>query len=386
MTLITDSETLKAFCAGLDGADYITVDTEFIRERTFWPVLCLIQIAGPKDAAVIDALADGIDLAPVYDLLADASLLKVLHAARQDMEIFCRAMDACPAPIFDTQVAAMVCGFGESVGYDTLVSKLAKKSIDKSSRFTDWSLRPLSDKQINYALSDVTHLRTVYEKLQAKLEQNSRMSWVSSEMEAMQSIDFYVVDPQEAYQRVKVRKPTPRVLAVLREVAAWRENEAQRADVPRNRVLRDEALVEIAHHPPKGAKQLARVRGLSAKMAEGWQGKQILEAVEAAMALDEDACPQPPEKIVLPRGIGPVADLLKVLLKMCAEQEDVAQRLIATSDDIDHLAAFGDKAKVPALKGWRREMFGNQALKLRAGDIGLAVHNRRIETIDIEED
>ncbi len=386
MTLITDTQALKNFCAGLKGADYVTVDTEFIRERTYWPVLCLLQVAGPDDAAAIDALADGMDLSPVFEMLADTSALKVLHAARQDMEIFCRAMAQCPSPIFDTQVAAMVCGFGDSVGYETLVSKLARKSIDKSSRFTDWSLRPLSEKQINYALSDVTHLRTVYEKLQAKLARNDRLGWVASEMEALQSLDFYITDPQDAYQRIKVRKPTPRILAVLRAVAAWREAEAQRADVPRNRILRDESLVEIAHHPPKDTAQLGRIRGLSTKMAEGWQGKQILAAVAEAMALEDGDCPQPEEKVVLPRGIGPVADLLKVLLKMSAEESDVAQRLIASSQDIDHLAAFGEKADVPALKGWRRDLFGAAALKLRSGEIGLAVHGRRIETVDIEED
>lgn len=386
MTLITNSDDLRAFCDTLVGVDYVTIDTEFIRERTYWPVLCLLQIGGPDDAVAVDTLADGMDLTPVYDLLADANMLKVLHAARQDMEIFCHAMGTCPGPIFDTQVAAMVCGFGDSVGYETLVSKLAKKSIDKSSRFTDWAARPLSDKQLSYALSDVTHLRTVYEKLQEMLEKNNRRSWVAAEMEALQSIDFYLPDPMETYRRIKVRKPSRRVLAVLREISAWRDLEAQRADVPRNRIMRDESLAEIAHHPPKSAENLGRIRGLSQKMADGWQGKQILEAVSRAMELPDDQCPEPQEKIDLPRGIGPIADLLKVLLKMCAEEADVAQRLIANSEDIDRLAAFGEKAGIAALKGWRQEVFGNAALRLRTGDIGLAVNGKRIEIIEVEED
>lgn len=383
MNLITDNDALKAFCAPLADVEYVTVDTEFIRERTYWPILCLLQIGGPDGAAAVDALAPGIDLTPVFELLANRNVLKVFHAARQDMEIFCRAMDDCPAPVFDTQIAAMVCGFGDSVGYETLVSRLTKATVDKSSRFTDWAARPLSDKQISYALSDVTHLRTVYEKLQAKLEKSGRLAWVASEMEALHNRSFYETDPMEAYERLKVRRPAPRLLAILREVAAWREIEAQRADVPRNRIVRDESIVEIAHHPPKSIENLARIRGLSQKMAEGWQGRQIMEAVERGRALPDDECPTPVEKLVLPRGIGPVADLLKVFLKMCAEESDVAQRLIANSEDIDTIAAFGEDADVPALKGWRRELFGEAALKLRDGRMGLAIKDRTLTVVDL---
>lgn len=383
MNLITDNDELRAFCAPLATVEYVTVDTEFIRERTYWPVLCLLQIGGPDGAAAVDALAPGIDLAPVFELLANRNVLKVFHAARQDMEIFCRAMDDCPAPVFDTQIAAMVCGFGDSVGYETLVAKLAKATVDKSSRFTDWAARPLSDKQISYALSDVTHLRTVYEQLQVKLEKSGRLAWVASEMEALHNRSFYETDPMEAYERLKVRRPSPRLLAILREVAAWREIEAQRADVPRNRIVRDESIVEIAHHPPKSIENLARIRGLSQKMAEGWQGRQIMEAVERGRALPDDECPTPVEKLVLPRGIGPVADLLKVFLKMCAEESGVAQRLIANSEDIDTIAAFGEDADVPALKGWRRELFGEAALKLRDGRMGLAIKDRVLTVVDL---
>ncbi len=385
MNLITDNEELRAFCAPLATAEYVTVDTEFIRERTYWPVLCLLQIAGPDSAAAVDALAPGIDLTPVFELLANRNVLKVFHAARQDMEIFVRAMDDCPAPVFDTQVAAMVCGFGDSVGYETLVSKLAKTSIDKSSRFTDWSARPLSEKQIKYALSDVTHLRTVYEKLQAKLERTGRSPWVASEMEALQNRSFYETDPREAFERLKVRRPTPRLLAILREVAAWRETEAQRADVPRNRILRDESLVEIAHHPPKSVEQLARIRGLSQKMAEGWQGRQIMEAVERGKDLPDADCPQPVEKPPLPRGIGPVSNLLKVFLNLCAEESEVAQRLIANSEDIDNIAAYGADADVPAMSGWRRELFGEDALKLRDGRMALAIKDRNLAVVDLPD-
>ena len=243
----------------------------------------------------------------------------------------------------------------------------------------------MSEKQIKYALSDVTYLRTVYEKLQAKLERNNRTPWVASEMEALQDRSFYMTDPQEAYQRLKTRRPTSRLLAILREIAAWRETEAQRADVPRNRILRDESLVEIAHHPPKSVENLARIRGLSQKMAEGWQGRQIMEAVERGRALPDADCPKPVEKPQLPRGIGPVADLLKVFLKMCAEESEVAQRLIANSEDIDNLAAFGEDANIPALSGWRRELFGDAALKVRDGRMALAIKDRSVTVIDLPD-
>lgn len=382
MTLLTRSEDVDAFCRTLQNADYVTVDTEFIRERTYWPVLCLVQLGGPDGAVAIDAQADGMDLKPVTDLLADPKILKVFHAARQDMEIFCHMMGELPGPIFDTQVAAMVCGFGDSVGYETLVSKLARASIDKSSRFTDWSLRPLSEKQVNYAISDVTHLRTVYEKLVAKIEANGRGEWVAAEMAALADMSIYIADPRKAFERIKIRKPTPRVLAVLREVAAWREEEARRVDVPKNRILRDESLVEIAHHPAKDARQLGRVRGLSQKMAEGGQGRRILDAIARGLALPDDECPKPVEREPLPRGIGPVSDLLKVLLKMCAEDSGVAQRLIASAAEVEEIAAFGEGAKVPALSGWRRELFGEAALRLRTGKTALAVEGKNLVCVD----
>lgn len=380
MTLITQSGPLAEFCARLKGTEFVTVDTEFMREKTYWPQLCVVQVAGPEDAIAVDALAPGIDLAPLFDLLADPSILKVFHAARQDLEIFYHLMGRLPVPVFDTQVAAMVCGFGEQVGYDTLVAKLAKAHIDKSSRFTDWSLRPLSAKQIGYALADVTHLRTVYEKLKRKLERNGRAGWLDEEMATLTAPQTYALDPNVAFRRIKSRG-SPRSLAILRELAAWREREAQRRDLPRNRVLRDEALVEIAHHTPGNAAELGRTRGLGARLAEGSQGVAILEAVKRGQAVPEADCPAPEDKPLLPRGIGPLSDLLKVLLKMKCEEFEVAQKLVASAADVDLLAAFGADADVPALHGWRFEVFGQDAVRLRNGEIALAASTTGIRTV-----
>lgn len=384
MTLLTTTAELEAFCRPLHDVEFVTVDTEFIRERTYWPVLCLVQIGGPDAAVAVDALADGMDLAPLFELMANERVQKVFHAARQDLEIFYHLTGEMPTPVFDTQVAAMVCGFGDSVSYEVLVSKLARTGIDKASRFTDWSLRPLSDKQLAYALADVTHLRKVYEKLLKRLDENERLPWVAAEMKALAEPATYVTDPTKAFERIKVRGGKPRVLAVLREVAAWREREAQRADVPRGRVLRDEALVEIAHNAPDNPKKLARVRGLSTKMAEGWQGEQLLEAINRGKSLPDAECPTREDKQPLPRGIGPTSDLLKVLLKMRAEESDVAQRLIASSADVDRIAGLGEDADVPALTGWRRELFGAEALKLRRGELALAIKNRKVSVVDLD--
>jgi ribonuclease D len=381
MPMITDTQTLADFCARIRSAEFITVDTEFMREKTYWPILCLVQVAGPDEARAVDALADGIDLSPLYEILADESVLKVFHAARQDLEIFFHLAGRLPAPVFDTQVAAMVCGFGDSVGYETLVTKLAGASIDKGSRFTDWSLRPLSERQIKYAMADVTHLRPAYEKLAKKLHTNGRESWLEEEMAVLTRPATYDGEPREAFRRIKTRSANAMTLAVLREVAAWRESECQRIDVPRNRVMRDETLVEIAHHTPKNPDQLARTRGLSTKVAEGERGRQLLQAVEKGLAVPEDERPEPKLKPQLPRGIGPVSDLLKVLLKMKSEDSDVASKLLASAADIDLIAAFGDEADVRALKGWRREVFGGDALKLRSGEVSLSVKGKKLKLI-----
>ena len=382
--VITDTPTLAAFCDRLADAEFITVDTEFMRESTFWPVLCLAQVGGPDEARAIDALADGIDLAPLFDLLANPKILKVFHAARQDMEIFSLLMDRLPAPLFDTQVAAMVCGFGDSVGYETLVAKLAKASVNKSSRFTDWSLRPLSQRQIDYALGDVTHLRIAYEKLARKLLANGHESWLSEEMAVLTNPGTYALDPALAFRRLKVRNASPRTLALLRELAAWRELEARRLDVPRNRVLRDEALLEIAHHAPATTDALKRTRGLGRRMAEGAAGQTILEAVERGQAVPEADCPRPRSKAALPCGLGPVIDLLKVLLKMKCEENQVAQKLVASSADVERIAADGDAADVRALHGWRRQVFGEDALRLRDGATALAADGKRLKLVPLD--
>jgi ribonuclease D len=343
-----------------------------------------VQLGGAEEAAAIDALAEGIDLAPVFELMENRDLLKVFHAGRQDLEIFYHLTGKLPQPIFDTQIAAMVCGFGDAAGYETLVTKLTRARLDKASRFTDWSARPLTERQIAYALDDVTYLRKVYEKLQKKLTQNGRTEWLAEEIGTLTSPETYAPNPEEVFRRIKTRSASPRYLAVLREIAAWREIEAQRLDLPRSHVLRDESLVEIAHHMPATPAELARTRGVGRRLAEGSAGAALLAALARGKALAEKDCPQPVDRPLMPNGLGPVTDLLKVLLKMKAEESGAAQRLVASSDDLDLIAAFGEEADVPALRGWRREVFGEDALKLCRGEIGLAVKGKRLDVIVVE--
>jgi ribonuclease D len=382
MTLITDSAELAAFCTRQRGAEFITVDTEFMRERTYWPVLCLVQVGGPSEAVAIDALAPEIDLAPLLLLMNDAATLKVFHAARQDLEIFFHLSGAVPQPLFDTQVAAMVCGFGDSASYETLVRKLAGASLDKASRFTDWSHRPLTKRQIEYALGDVIHLRTVYERLQQWLAKNGRASWFAEEMAALADAALYRTEPIEAWKRFRLRgRADSKFLAVLRALAGWREAAAQERDLPRGRVLRDEALIEIASHAPRGIEALARTRGLAKGIAEGKLGKEILDAVGAGLA-DPDPPPTVPQKAQNPPGLGPVIELLRVLLKQRCEDFEVAQKLVASADDLEAIAA-DDKAAVPALHGWRREVFGADALALKHGTLALTAGRNRIELVPL---
>jgi ribonuclease D len=380
MTILTTTDQLAAFCNSLKGADYVTVDTEFMRERTYWPIVCLIQLAGPNSAVAVDPLAEGISLQPLLDVMNDPNILKVFHAARQDIEIFFNLSGQVPAPLFDSQIAAMVCGFGESASYETLAGKLANAKIDKSSRFTDWAQRPLSDKQIDYAMGDVTHLRVVYEKLRDELRKNNRAAWVAEEMAALSDPAKYRMDPMTVWERLKLRADKPRLRALIRELAAWRETEAQRLNIPRQRVIRDETLMEIAHHTPRTVVELARTRGLSNSQAEGRQGGEILAAVERALALSPDQCPKGEERRVLPSWIGPTVDLLKVLLRHVSEQHGVAPRLIANTDDLEDIAAK-DNADVPALHGWRHELFGSIALQLKRGEIAMKVEQRGITLI-----
>jgi len=384
MTLITDQQELNGLCARLSTEPYVTVDTEFMRERTYWPILCVIQLGGAKEAAAVDALAETIDLKPVFDLMRKPDVLKVFHAARQDVEIFFHRGGAVPAPIFDSQVAGMVCGFGDAVAYETLVQKLARGTLDKSARFTDWSARPLTERQITYALADVTYLRKIYEKLKARLEATGRASWLEAEMAILTDPATYQMEPQESWRRLKVRTRAPRFLAILREVAAWREREAQSRDVPRNRIMRDEALMEIAAHAPTNEKMLERTRGISSGFGTSRGGQALLVAIKRGIDVPENEAPSLPKKEAPPRGLGPVIELLKVLLKMRCDSDDVAQKLIASSADLEAIAA-DDNADVPALKGWRREIFGEDALALKHGRIALTVDGRKLRVVDASD-
>ncbi|MBN9538863.1 MAG: ribonuclease D [Alphaproteobacteria bacterium 65-37] len=381
MKLITTTDELAAFCKPLADTEFITVDTEFMRERTYWPKLCLAQVAGPEDAAAIDALAEGIDLAPLDELMANPKVLKVFHAARQDIEIFHLRLSKVPSPLFDTQVAAMVCGHGEAASYESLATKLAKAKIDKSSRFTDWSRRPLSERQITYALSDVTHLRVVYEKLKRQLDKSGRFSWIAEEMAVLNDPATYRADPEQAWRRLKPRGSSPRMLATLKEVAAWRERTAQRIDIPRQRLLRDEQVLEIASHSPKTVEELAMTRGLGRGFAEGWQGRELIEAIARARALPDSELPSRDKPAEQLRAPGAVVDLLRTLLRLKAEQAGVAGRLVANAEELDRIAA--GKRDVPALKGWRREVFGAEAIDLIEGRLALALAGDQPKLIQI---
>ena len=382
MTIIDTSDDLAALCRRLGQEPYVTVDTEFIRERTYWPRLCLLQLAGRDEAVAVDPLAPGLELGPLFELLARPEVIKVFHAARQDIEIFHYLSEQIPTPLFDTQVAAMVCGFGEAASYETLAAKLANARIDKSLRFTDWARRPLTKRQVRYAISDVTHLRVVYEKLQGRLERNGRSAWLAEEMAVLSDPATYAPHPDEAWRRLKSRSRDRRFLGILREVTAWRELEAQKRDVPRNRVLRDAALIEIAAHPPTSLEELARVRGMPEGLARGKAGERIMAAARRGIALPEDELPQA-ERARPPSGVGPLVELLKVLLKTKCEGHDVAQKLVANSADLERIAAE-DEAPVRALKGWRREIFGDAALKLKRGELALAASGREVALIDLE--
>lgn len=382
ITPIADTNSLAAFCEKQKTAAFVTVDTEFVREKTYYPILCLVQVAGPDDAVVIDAMASDIDFSPLDELFKNTNVVKVLHASRQDNEIFFNLFGSVPKPIFDTQIAAMVCGFGDQVAYGTLIAKLVGVQLEKTSRFADWSRRPLTQKQLAYALSDVTHLRVAYEKLAAELETSGRAHWLDSEMDVLTDPDTYRMDPREAWRRIKSRTTNPKFLSVLREVAAWREAEAQRRDIPRNRLLRDDSLLDIAAHTPKTSQALSRTRGMPRGFAEGRMADGLLDAIETGVATKPEDQPQVPKRDRLPNGLGPLTDLLKTLLKLRCEEEKVAPKLIASADDLERIAA-SDNADVPALSGWRREVFGEQALALKQGKLGLTAEGKRIRIMEI---
>lgn len=385
MTVITDTAALVRFCAEQRGTSFVAVDTEFMRERTYWPILCLVQVAGPTEAAAIDPLAPGIDLTPLLALMADEGILKVFHAARQDVEIFFNLSGTVPKPLFDTQIAAMVCGFGDAASYETLVGKLAQASLDKSSRFTDWSHRPLTERQICYALADVVHLRTVYERLQQRLASNGRAGWFAEDMAGLADPATYRSDPSEAWRRFRLRgRVDPRFFGVLREVAAWRETAARQRNLPRGRIMRDEAVLEIAAHTPKTIEALARSRSLGKGVAIGKLGNEILEAVQRGLANAKVLEPPVPSRADTPPGLGPLIELLRVLLKQRCEEHQVAQRLVATAEDLETIAA-DDRASVPALSGWRYEIFGRDAIALKHGRLALTVRRNRITLVEVAD-
>ncbi len=379
MSLITDTAALASFCDGLKSTEFVTVDTEFMRETTYWAKLCLIQVSGLDDARCIDPLAPGIDLGPLYELLQNPSVLKVFHAGRQDLEIFYTATGTVPKPVFDTQIAAMVCGFGDQVGYETLVSRLANGKLDKSQRFTDWSRRPLTEKQIQYALGDVTYLRTVYEKLNSKLERTGRKSWLDEEDAVLADPATYRVEPREAWRRIRARTRSPKMLAVLRELAEWRELTAQEVDMPRQRVAKDDALLELAASMPKSADDIKRSR-VAKSLASGKYVDGVLQAIERGSKIPDADRPKVDSNGREEQAPKAVVELLKLLLKTKSETHDVAQRLIASSDDIEAMAV-SDTADVRALHGWRRELFGEDALQLKHGHlaIGLSRDGKKVE-------
>ena len=388
MRIVETNEALAAFLSELSSAPYLALDTEFLRDQTYYPKLCLIQVAAPGPGgleAIIDPLAPGMDLAPFYEFLKRPDIVKVLHAARQDIEIFYLQGGVLPDPLFDTQVAAMVCGFGDAASYETLARKLAHVEIDKSARFTDWSHRPLSKRQLEYALADVTHLRVIYEKLSAQLARTGRSSWVEEEIAALKDPKLYRLDPDLAWKRLKPRTSNKRFLAMLASLAAWREREAQSRDIPRGRVLKDEALTEIAAHPPESDEALERIRAVPKGFANSRLGKGLMDAVEAGRA-----APPPDGIAAMParrkREPSPAAiDLLKTLLRLRAEAANVAPRLIANAEDIEKLAAFEDE-DVAALRGWRADVFGNDAKALRKGDLAIALENGEAVIVELEEE
>jgi ribonuclease D len=381
MSIITTTAELMAACKRFSRFDTVTVDTEFMREVTYWPKLCVVQMASPEEAVIVDAMAADIELDPFFKLMANAKVMKVFHAARQDIEIVYHRGGLVPHPVFDTQVAAMVCGFGDSVSYDQLVNRLTGARLDKSSRFTDWSRRPLSDSQIEYALADVTHLREVYAALSARLDEQQRTDWVREEMEVLTSPGTYQLEPEEAWKRLKLRVRKPVELAILQEIAAWREREAQARDVPRGRVIKDDAIYEIAQQQPTTAVALAHLRTIPRGFERSRAAEEILAGVRRALALPKDKLPRVPKHRPALNGNSAAVDLLKVLLKMISENHGVATKVIATVDDLEAIAG-DDAADVPALHGWRRELFGETALKLKRGDIALAVKSNQVVALD----
>ena len=377
MDLITRNEDLAAACARLSAAPFVAIDTEFMREQTFWPKLCLIQMAAEGVDVLIDSQAPDLDLKPFFDLMSNERVLKVFHSGRQDIEIVHHLASVIPHPIFDTQVAAMVCGFGEAVSYSMLVKRVLGRNLDKTSRFTDWSRRPLSERQLTYALGDVLHLRDLYPKLKAQLDKSGRESWLDEEMAVLTDPRTYQLHPEQAWKRLKMRIKTPKALAVLMELAAWREREAQSQDVPRSRVLKDEALYDIANQAPRSAEDLGSLRTLHNGFARSSRGRAVLEAVTRGLERDPKSVPPIERGEPMPPEAAAVVDLLRVLLKATAGRHGVAPKLIATSDELEEIAR-SDDAEAAVLRGWRGKLFGEDALALKRGELALLIKNGEV--------
>lgn len=378
MHVVTNTDELARTCRQLAAHDFVAVDTEFLREQTFWPKLCLVQLAGPDVEAIVDPLANGLSLDPLWELMGHTQTVKVFHAARQDVEIVWAQGKLIPDPIFDTQVAAMVCGFGDSVSYGNLVKKVTGHDIDKSSRFTDWARRPLSDKQLVYALGDVTHLRDVYRHLKDQLDTTGRHSWLEEEMAILTAPETYETHPDEAWKRLKLRVKNRKALSVLMELAAWRERLAQSQDVPRGRIMKDEALYDIANHSPTAPEQLSQLRSLSDGFARSARAKEIIEAVKRGLERDMKAVPPLRQGEPLSAEATATVELLKVLLKSSAARHGIAPRLLADSSDLERIAAH-DEPDVPAMQGWRRELFGDDALALKRGELALTLADGEVK-------
>ncbi|MAL08424.1 MAG: ribonuclease D [Maricaulis sp.] len=383
MNVITTNDALAEACTALRQCDFVAIDTEFMRESTYWPILCLIQAAGGETEVLIDPMADGIDLQPFFDLLADESVMKVFHAARQDLEIFYhKGEQLIPKPMFDSQIAAMALGLGDSIAYDNLVRMVLNRNVEKGARFTDWARRPLSDSQKGYALADVTHLRDMYPILRDRLDEQDRLSWVAEEMGILCNPATYALDPDEQWKRLKLRKTTPKWLAVLKASAAWREREAQTRDMPRQRVIKDEGLYELAHAAPTTPEQLVPLRSVPRGFERSKPAERLLDAIKAVIDDPKRHAPKVTPPAPPPAGAGPTTELLKVLLKLVADDIGVAPRLIATVPDLEAIAA-SDTADVAALKGWRREVFGETALRLKRGKIALLLQGGKVVARDL---
>lgn len=382
MTIITTTASLESFCKRAASEPFVTVDTEFVRETTYWSQLCLIQVGLKDEAVAIDPLVPELNLQPFFDLLQNSKVTKVFHSGRQDIEIFFHTTGKIPAPIFDTQIAGMVCGFGESVAYDVLVQRYTKVRIDKSSRYTHWARRPLTDRQLSYALGDVTHLRVVYENLKKRILEEDRLHWLEDEINILINPGTYSLDPYAAWERIKVRSPQSRMLAILRELAAWRELTAQERNIPKGRVLKDEQLVEISASCPQTQKELGRMRGLQPSFINSKDANIVLDLVKKAQSLPLEDCPQPKRRETASAGGAALVEMLRLLLKIKSEKYRVAQKLIATTSDLEEIARSPDPL-VPALEGWRKEIFGNAALDLKSGKVAIGLKNNKITLIPV---